>query len=149
MVLRALKSLATPLIRFSMRPLGLLLNLTGLLLAVLVTSWLLTQIGQDFLPPFDEGAAQVNLFALPGTSLQTSWRLSQDRRPAVPQAVKNDGQSRTVRSAALRAAPGRAEQDEHVVGVNTSEYVMTLNHDTHLPRDELIAPAPQCGQGCA
>ena len=33
---------------------------------------------------------------------------------------------------------GRAEQDEHVMGVNVSEYVMTLNPDSALSRLELI-----------
>ena len=33
---------------------------------------------------------------------------------------------------------GRAEQDEHVMGVNISEYVITLNPESGLSREELI-----------
>ena len=132
-VLRGLKAIVTPLVRFSMRPGGLILNLIGLFVAFVASTWLLTQIGQDFLPPFDEGAAQVNLFAPPGTSLQTSRRISQSADQQFLELLRSEENPEgPLRSFTCRT--GRAELDEHVIGVNVSEYVLTLNPDTHLSR---------------
>src|SRR5439155_18235159 len=69
-LLRLLKGLARPLIRFSMARAGLLLILTWLLVGVSV--WQLIRLGADFLPAFDEGSVQVNVALPPGSSLQAS-----------------------------------------------------------------------------
>ncbi|MFP6762335.1 MAG: efflux RND transporter permease subunit, partial [Planctomycetaceae bacterium] len=68
-VLRTLKRLLTPVIRLSMNSAAL----TGILVVAAggVVAGVLTifTMGIDFLPKFDEGATQVNLFLRPGTSL--------------------------------------------------------------------------------
>lgn len=61
-----LKTLATPIIRLSCHPVGNTLLLAGVLAAIIGSGVLVTQLGSDFLPPFDEGAAQVNVVLPPG-----------------------------------------------------------------------------------
>jgi CzcA family heavy metal efflux pump len=137
-VLGLFKNLASPLIRFSMQPKGLGLSLTILGVSSVVAGLLAWTMGRDFLPPFDEGAAQVNLFTPPGTSLETSRAISN---------IADKNLQPLLVSASNPKAPllwftcrtGRAEQDEHVMGVNVSEYVLTLNPESGLSRQELIA----------
>lgn len=136
-VLRALKALATPVIRLSMKPWGLAGGL-GVLGAGCVIGGVITfNIGRDFLPPFDEGAAQVNLFAPPGTSLDVSREISQIASQNLSELVQSPENPRgPVRWFTCRT--GRAEQDEHVMGVNISEFVISLNEDSGLSREQLI-----------
>ena len=94
-------------------------------------------MGKDFLPPFDEGAAQVNLFAPPGTSLETSRELSQIADRNFAKLVKSTENPRAP-LLWFTCRTGRAEQDEHVMGVNVSEYVMSLNPACELSREALI-----------
>lgn len=137
-VLRTLKAIVSPLIRFSMNPFGFGVVVAGFAGAVVVCAVLLSTIGRDFLPDFDEGAAQVNLFTPPGTSLTTSKQISQlaDKQFATLLESPENPQG-PLRS--FTARTGRAEQDEHVMGVNVSEYVMTLNPESDLSREETIA----------
>jgi len=85
----------------------------GIALALLFTGIVaVTQTGTEFLPPFNEGTATINLAAQPGISLEESNRLgalSEHLILEVPE-VKSTGR-RT----------GRAEQDEHAEGVHYSE----------------------------
>lgn len=135
--LRGLKAAVRPIILWSMRPAGLVTALTVLGMACVVSGLIAWNMGRDFLPPFDEGAAQVNLFAPPGTSLEVSRELSR---------IADRNLNKLLKSESNPSGPllwftcrtGRAEQDEHVMGVNISEYVITLNPDSGLSRDELI-----------
>ncbi len=141
-LLRVLKRVATPLLRFSIRPTGLMAGVVVTSLAVLLAIGGLLGMGRNFLPPFNEGAAQLNLFARPGTSLETMRKISRmaDERLTgllvTPESPDNPLFSFTCRT-------GRAEQDEHVMGVNVSEYVMALNPDSPLSRAELIEELTQ------
>ncbi len=136
-VLRWVKWLVRPIIQFSMHPWGLTCVLTILGIACVISGLMTWTMGRDFLPPFDEGAAQVNLFAPSGTSLEVTRELSH---------IADRGLNRLVRSDDNPQAPilwftcrtGRAEQDEHVMGVNVSEYVITLNPDCELGREQII-----------
>ncbi|MEO1498838.1 MAG: efflux RND transporter permease subunit [Planctomycetota bacterium] len=136
-LLRRLKTLASPLVRTSLRPAGLAIGATVAGVAVIVAFGVLLSMGRNFLPPFNEGAAQLNLFAKPGTSLEMSRRISRmaDERLkgllVTEQHPDNPLLSFTCRT-------GRAEQDEHVMGVNTSEYVISLNPASPLTRAEVI-----------
>ncbi len=136
-VLRALKTVFRPVIRFSMKPAGLTAGLTLLGVGCTVGGLLAYSMGRDFLPPFDEGAAQVNLFAPPGTSLEVSRELSRIADRNFQKLVKSE-QNPQGPLLWFTCRTGRAEQDEHVMGVNISEYVMSLNPDSGLSRDELI-----------
>lgn len=136
-VLRGLKALFSPLIRLSMTSIGLTFAMTVLGVACITGGMIAWKMGRDFLPPFDEGAAQVNLFAPPGTSLEVSRELSRMADRNLNQLVKSEENPRgpllwfTCRT-------GRAEQDEHVMGVNISEYVITLNPECGLTRNQVI-----------
>lgn len=136
-LLKKLKAWLTPVIRFSMTPQGFSMNVSVILLLVASSIVIILAMGKNFLPPFDEGAVQVNLFARPGTSLETSKEFSRiadqefTKLLATEEAPKNPLLSFTCRT-------GRAELDEHVMGVNVSEYVMTLNPKSKLSREELI-----------
>ncbi len=137
-VLRSLKKLATPVIRFSMNPAGLVTILGLALLSMGVSVALMFSLGQDFLPDFDEGATQVNLFAVPGTSLATSGEIREIADRQFLRLLETpDNPTGPIRYFTCKT--GRAEQDEHTMGVHVSEYVMTLNPKSDLTRDELIA----------
>ncbi|MEK6262922.1 MAG: efflux RND transporter permease subunit, partial [Planctomycetota bacterium] len=75
-LLRFLKRAVSPVIHFSMNPVGLKLILLGVFSAIVGSAVLVVSLGTDFLPPFDEGAAQVNIVLPPGSSLETSNRVS-------------------------------------------------------------------------
>lgn len=131
-----LKHLVAPLIRFSLRPGGTAITLSVVVSSAIVALVVAMHMGKDYLPPFDEGAAQVNLFAPPGTSLATAreWSLIADRN-FEPLLASEDNPRGPIRWFTCRT--GRAEKDEHVMGVNVSEYVMTLNPESGMSRAEI------------
>ena len=134
--LRCLKHFATPLIRFSMQPSGTTMMLSLVLCGFLLSAVVAWRTGKDFLPKFDEGAAQVNLFAPPGTSLQLSRELSRMADANFEKLLQSEANpDGPVRWFTCRT--GRAELDEHVMGVNTSEYVLSLNPDSGMSREEV------------
>lgn len=97
--------------------------------AVLVGFALLavSQLERDFLPPFNEGAVQVNALLAPGTSLATSNRIGQSVQEELMKIE-------SVRSVARRT--GRAELDEHAEGVNVSELYLEIAEEAD--RNETI-----------
>ncbi len=135
-VVRTLKRLATPLIRLSLSPTGLTTFLFGTVSATVGALMLLLTMGMDFIPKFDEGAAQVNLFSSPGTSLETSTRIRTiaDQKLALLLKTPENPNGPLLW---FTAKTGRAENDEHIMGVNTTEYVITLNRDTSMTREEI------------
>lgn len=135
--LRLLKSVFEPLIRFSMTTGGLTFGLGLLGAGCVLGGFLAWTMGRDFLPPFDEGAAQVNLFAPPGTSLQVSREISQFANRNLGDLVASEDHPKRP-LLWFTCKTGRAEQDEHAMGVNISEYVMTLNPNSDLSREEMI-----------
>lgn len=136
-VLRLLKWLATPVIRTSMHGLGLAVILLVVLAAVAGSAVAVTRLGTDFLPPFDEGAAQVNVLLPPGAALATSNRVSEmvDKRfQGLMKTEKNP--AGPIVSFVRRS--GRAELDEHAEGVNVTEYVVSLNAASGRSRQEML-----------
>lgn len=136
-MLRILKGVFSPVIKFSLHPAGLTTALGLTLLGLLWAAQGVTRLPRDFLPAFDEGAVQVNLYSAPGTSLDTMREISQvaDQRFW---GLLRSADNPTGPLADFTCKLGRAEQDEHIMGVNVAEYVMTLNPEASLSRSEMI-----------
>ncbi|MGH7201293.1 MAG: efflux RND transporter permease subunit, partial [Planctomycetaceae bacterium] len=98
-------------------------------LGVAVAALVLYQRDRDFLPPFNEGAVQLNVLLPPGTSLKTSNEIGAavDRR-----LMEIDFVQSFVRRT------GRAELDEHAMGVNVSELIIELDPASELSRGEML-----------
>ena len=135
--MRMLKHAFTPVIRFSMTRLGFITGLTTTLLFVAFSGLVIWQMGKDFLPPFDEGATQANLFLPPGASLENSRRVSRIAEQRLQKLVRSD-ENPNGPFVWFTSKSGRAEDDEHVMGVNTTEITLTLNPNNKLSQDELV-----------
>ncbi|MEX2186370.1 MAG: efflux RND transporter permease subunit [Pirellulales bacterium] len=129
-LLRQLKRLVGVAIRFSIRyPWPIL---SSVLLAVVVSVLVLLQLGRDFLPPFNEGAVQINAVVDPGTSLAESSRFGGKVDDRLNE-LRREGK---VLDFCRRT--GRAEMDEHAMDVNVSEIIVTLNPDSGQSREEVL-----------
>ena len=104
-----------PVLQWSLRyPLGVIVPSV---LLVGLAAFGLSQAGRAFLPEFNEGTLTVSAVTLPGTSLADSDNLGRGLERillSIPEVV----------STARRT--GRAELDEHVQGVESSELDVTL-----------------------
>jgi CzcA family heavy metal efflux pump len=136
LLLRMLKAAASYLIRFSMKFAGTLLLFTWIL--VVLCGWVISQLGSNFLPKFDEGSVQLNVVLPGGSSLKASNETCAiiDRKLRTMQ-VDATHQDRPIRHFIRRS--GRAELDEHVEPVSTSEYIITMNQGVKYDRDAFLA----------
>lgn len=92
-----------------------------------------TGLGSSFLPPFNEGSFTINVSTLPGISLDESdkiGRRAEELLLSVPE-IKVVGRK-----------TGRAELDEHALGVNTSEIEAPYELKDRT-KDELLADIRQ------
>lgn len=127
LLLRFLKRIGGSVIRLSVRhPWPILI---AVLAAVGVSGVAVSRMGRDFLPPFDEGTVQVNVMVPPGTSLEASDRIG---RMADERLMQVAG----VVTVARRT--GRAELDEHAMGVNVSEIIVSIDPDSGRTREEIL-----------
>ncbi|HJQ82331.1 MAG TPA: efflux RND transporter permease subunit, partial [Lacipirellulaceae bacterium] len=126
-VLRGLKAVASRVIQFSLQFPVANLFATAVLVAVAMIA--LLRLDRDFLPPFNEGAVQINVLLPPGTSLATSNEVA----ARVEQRLQKLDDIH-----ALVRRTGRAELDEHAEGVNWTEIVATISPHTEHSREEVI-----------
>ena len=126
-VLRGLKVLAGWVIGGSLRVSNPIL--IAALAAVGVSVAVLWHMESDFMPPFDEGVAQLNVLLPPGTSLQRSKEVARmvERRLQKIKGVEG-----------FVARTGRAELDEHIIGVNMTEFIISFNPQSGRSREEVL-----------
>ena len=124
---RGLQFLAEKGIRLSAKFPIAIATLTGALVVVGLAA--LATRGTEFLPPFNEGSAQINLVLPPDTSIDVSDDYGR-RLEAVVAPIEG--------VAALARRTGRAEGDAHAMGVNITEMIVSFDEDSGRSRDEIV-----------
>lgn len=109
-VLRFCKELAARAYALTLGRAWAVLGVCAVLVAVSVV--VVTRIGSEFLPPFNEGTAVISISSAPGVSLTNSDALGRAAERLALEVPE-------VKSVARRT--GRAENDEHALGVNNTE----------------------------
>ena len=107
---RWIKKGYTRLLAWTLRHSKVVLGSTILLLVVALVAFF--NLGRSFLPPFNEGSFTINVATLPGISLEESdkiGRRAEELLLTIPE-IQTVGRK-----------TGRAELDEHALGVNVSE----------------------------
>ena len=115
------------LLALALRHRRAVLSVTGV--AFVAALVLMFTFGRSFLPPFNEGSLTINVSTLPGVSLAESDRIGRQAERlllSVPE-IKCVGRK-----------TGRAELDEHALGVNTSEMECPFELDGRS-RKEMVA----------
>ncbi|MBP5621911.1 MAG: efflux RND transporter permease subunit [Thermoguttaceae bacterium] len=127
-LLKGAQFLAEQAIKISLRYPGVVLSLAiGLGLVGLLSFFTLER---DFMPPFNEGAIQVNLDLTPGTSLKTSSEIATN---LAARLVQIDGIEAVVRKT------GRSEMDEHAVPVNTTEFICSVDQTSGRSFNDIVS----------
>ena len=126
-LLRILKKVVAQVIRFSLQYPSF--NIGMVLVMVAVAAWSVTRLDRDFLPPFNEGAIQLNVLLPPGNSLATTISINK----AVEQSLVRNGD---VLNFVRRT--GRAELDEHAEPVTASEYIIDLDPQSNHSREQQL-----------
>ena len=116
-LLRWLKVLLGIAVRFSIRRPGWVLGTVGV--AVLLSCIVVTQLGRDFLPPFNEGERADRTW-----SCRRAIRWTQSNKIA---GMVEDRLRNIEGVAAFGRRTGRAELDEHAEGVNMSEIIVSFD----------------------
>jgi CzcA family heavy metal efflux pump len=126
-LLRSLKWLVAKLVRWSLRHPWPILSTVAVIAigSKLIVFWM----GSEFLPPFNEGTLTINVQLEPGTSLRESTRVAERVDAILLQVPEVIGVARRT---------GRAEQDEHAEGVNSSELDVRLTPHEQ-PKSGLVA----------
>ncbi len=106
---------------------------TGALFAVSVG--LFFTLGRSFLPPFNEGSLTINVSTLPGISLERSDEVGRKAEEIILSIPEINTVARKT---------GRAELDEHSLGVNVSEIEAPYTLDNGRSRREMVADLRHC-----
>jgi CzcA family heavy metal efflux pump len=86
-------------------------------------------MGQDFLPQFNEGSAMVGIYAPPGVSLAESNSIGKE----VEERLMKIEEIKTI-----SRRTGRAEEDEHAMGVNVSEIDINFHQNIDKDREAIL-----------
>jgi len=126
-IVRRLKAIDRAQLGFTLRHPTLVMGaFYGLALVALAA---VTQLGREFLPPFNEGTITVTLIAAPGTSLPESNRIG---------ALAEKELLAIGEVALVSRRTGRAELDEHAEGVHSSELEVDFKPGGR-PQPEVLA----------
>jgi CzcA family heavy metal efflux pump len=117
-----------PILASSLRHPKVIAAATLLLIGVGVAG--LGGVGRSFLPEFNEGSLTINMVLSPGTPLAESDALGTMAERAL---------LRDPAVIAVGRRTGRAERDEHVLGVETSELEVRLRRDDQRTRQQLLS----------
>ncbi len=126
-LLRFLKWAAGGAMRLSLHNAKLMLVLGAC--SVVVSFVALSRLERDFLPPFNEGVAQLNVVLPPGTSLKKSNEIAET---VIQRLMDIEG------VAAFSRRTGRAELDEHAEGVNVTEMIISFDPESGRGREEVL-----------
>src|SRR5262249_21871700 len=121
-VVEWLKSGYTAILQWTLRRPAEIIAISALTLIVVIM--LFPLMGREFLPPFNEGALNINIALPPGTSLQESNRIGR---------VVEDTLHRTPEVVPTTRSTGRADLDEHVAPVNATPLHAPPKHTTARP----------------
>ncbi len=109
-IVRKLKGIYEKALKWTLNNRKWVLGGTGAALVVTIVIFL--TLGRSFLPPFNEGSFTINISTLPGISIEESdkmGRIAENILLSIPE-IQTVGRK-----------TGRAELDEHALGVNVSE----------------------------
>ncbi|MCD4657725.1 MAG: efflux RND transporter permease subunit, partial [Planctomycetes bacterium] len=124
---KVLSRMFKPMIKLALRFPLLILSLIVCL--IILSIFLFSNLGSNFLPPFNEGTIQVSSIFPPGTDLSLSAKVGTQIEKRLLEV-----EDVTI----VNRRTGRAELDEHAEGVQTSELLVSMKPDSKRDRDEVI-----------
>ncbi|MEM9188247.1 MAG: efflux RND transporter permease subunit [Myxococcota bacterium] len=127
-VLRLLSRAYRPVLAFALRRSWLMVALAATVIVAGAAGFM--GFGRSFLPEFNEGSLTIHMVLPPGTSLSQSDALG-------TMAERTLLQDPAVLSVGRRT--GRAERDEHVQGVESSEIEVRLSPEDERTKEQLFS----------